>query len=197
LSSASLQLSEAESSAATMVRPDFDAIYEEHFDFVWRSARRRGVTDASIDDVVQDVFLVVHRRLGDYDGRASIRAWLFGIVGRVVADHHRSFRRKEARCEPHPVDANGEELSMSARPTPCEEAENDEALRLVVSLLDQLDTDKRELLVLAKIEQMSVPEIAQCFGQNVNTVYTRLRAARLEFDAAYATYRARLPKRAP
>src|SRR5437879_3330538 len=72
----------------------FDAIYERSFDFVWRNVRRLGVADALVDDAVQEVFLVVHRRLDEYAGRGTIESWIFGIVLRVASDVRRAMRRK-------------------------------------------------------------------------------------------------------
>jgi RNA polymerase sigma-70 factor, ECF subfamily len=72
-------------------------VYDSHFDFVWRNARRLGVPNANADDVVQDVFIVVQRRIADFDGRTSMQAWIFGILLRVVSDHRRNHRRKGAR----------------------------------------------------------------------------------------------------
>src|SRR5262245_51753387 len=71
-------------------------VYETQFDFVWRSARRLGVASLHVDDVVQEVFLVVFRRLAEFEGRSSLKTWLFGITRRVVRDHRRSARRKPA-----------------------------------------------------------------------------------------------------
>jgi len=170
---------------------DFCAVYEEHFAFVWRTARRLGVPEGAADDVVQDVFLVVHRRLHDYDGVTPVKFWILGIVTRVVAGHRRTFARKHSRDVPHAVDRDGAETTASTSPAPVDQAEQAEALRLVVSLLDELDADKREVLVLAQFEEMSAAEIAECLGLNINTVSGRLRAARRAFDAAYARHRAR------
>jgi RNA polymerase sigma-70 factor, ECF subfamily len=183
--------------APVEVAPEFDDAYEDYFVLVWRTARRLGVPEAAADDVVQDVFLVVHRRLADYDGRTPFKYWLLGIAARVVADHRRTFRRKDSKCVPHPVDPNGGEVMASPNPAPYEQAEQAEALRLVVTLLDELDEDKREVLVLSEFEQMSAVEIAECLTLNINTVYGRLRAARHAFDAAYARHRARSEKGRP
>jgi RNA polymerase sigma-70 factor (ECF subfamily) len=71
-------------------------IYDAYFDFVWRNARMLGVSEDSADDVVQDVFVVVHLRIHDFDGRTQLRAWIFGILVRVARAHHRSFQRKGA-----------------------------------------------------------------------------------------------------
>src|ERR1044071_7430098 len=73
---------------------DFEAIYDDRFDFDWRSARHLGIPDASLADVVQDVFLVVHRRLSDFEARSSVRTWLYGITVRVARDHRRRAHRK-------------------------------------------------------------------------------------------------------
>src|SRR5215510_5968547 len=72
----------------------FSELYEQHFDFVWRSARYLGEPDASLDDAVQDVFLVAYRRFQDFEARSSPRTWLFAITMRVISDHRRSRRRK-------------------------------------------------------------------------------------------------------
>ena len=173
----------------TRTGPSFDGVYEEHFDFVWRTARRLGVPESAADDVVQDTFMVLHRRLADYDGVTAMRRWLVGILTRVVSDHRRRYRRKEAACVPHPEES--ERALPSSAPPPSEEAEQAESVRLLDALLAEIDEDKREVLVLAQLEEMTVPEIAELLGANVNTVYARLRSARREFDAAYARHRAR------
>ena len=176
---------------------DFDALYEELFPFAWRTVRRLGVPEAAADDAVQDVFLVVHRRLGDYNGQTPVKYWLLGIITRVVADHRRTYFRKDARNVPPAVDKDGAETMVSPDPAPSDQAEQAETFRLVMTLLDELDKDKREVLVLAQLEEMTSVEIAECLGLNINTVYGRLRAARQAFDAAYARHRARTTRRTP
>lgn len=171
-------------------RLDFDALYEEHFDLVWRTARRLGIPESAADDVVQDTFVVLHRRLSEYDGETPVRRWLIGILTRVVADHRRRHRRKEAANVPHPEES--ERALASASPAPSADLEQAEAVRLLDALLGELDEDKREVLVLAQLEELTVPEIAELLGANVNTIYARLRTARREFDAAHARHRARV-----
>src|SRR5690606_39303055 len=119
-------------------------VYEEHFDFVWRSARRMGVAGAAVDDVVQEVFLVAHRRLADFEGRSSVRTWLFGILMRVVSDYRRTVRRKGGLA-PLP-----EGLASDERACPAERTEQREAVRLLHRLLESLDDDKRAVFVLAE-----------------------------------------------
>jgi RNA polymerase sigma-70 factor (ECF subfamily) len=169
----------------------FDQIYAEHLDFVWRSARRLGIPEAHIEDVAQDVFVVVHRRLADYDGRAPMKSWLFGIVARVARAHRRRFARKLAPCVAYDEQQENQDTSPIGEAPAHVAVERSEAVRLLDALLAELDDDKREVLVLAQIEEMSVPEIAECLGLNVNTASARLRAARRAFEEAHARHRAR------
>lgn len=165
----------------------FDEVYREHFSFVWRAARRLGVRDASLDDVVQEVFVIVHRRLDSFEGRSSLKTWLFGIALRVVRDHRRAARRRPAEA----AAAVDPDETRSTTAGPAEAAERSEAVRVLHALLDQLDDERREVFVMAELEQMPMPEIAETLGINVNTAYARLRIARQEFELALARHRAR------
>ncbi|MEM6370164.1 MAG: sigma-70 family RNA polymerase sigma factor [Myxococcota bacterium] len=159
----------------------FAVIYEQHFDFVWRSARRLGVPSAAVDDAVQDVFLVVHRRLHEFEGRSKLKTWLFGITLNVAKAH----RRKRGRI----VDLLEAEL-VDPGPDPEATAEAEQARGLLHSCLDELDEDKRAVFVLAELEQATAPEIAEALQLKLNTVYSRLRAARRAFEAAVGRHRA-------
>ena len=161
----------------------FAQAYEAHFDFVWRSARRLGVADASIDDVVQDVFVTVYRRLAEFEGRSQLRTWIFGILRHTVRDLRRTQRRKPTEAfthEPETRDASPHEATLQR-----------EGTRLLHEVLESLDDDQREIFVLAELEQMSAPEIGLALEMNVNTVYSRLRAARMSFEAALKRLRSR------
>lgn len=162
-----------------------EEIYESCFDFVWRSARRMGVAEAAVDDVVQEVFLVAHRRLADFEGRSSVKTWLFSILLRVVSDYRRTLRRKGGLA-PLP-----EGLCADEAECPAGRAEHREAVRVLHALLATLDDDKRAVFVLAELEQLTAPEIADALGVNLNTVYSRLRAARRDFEKALERHRAR------
>lgn len=168
--------------AATPEPRVFEAIYAQHFRGIWRTLRRLGVTDAQLDDAAQDVFVVVHRKLTEFDGR-SLRGWLYAIALRVASD----YRRERARRVAIPL---GEALSDSAL-GPSRILELNESVQLLHALLDQLDDPKRMVFVLGELEQLSAPEIAEALGENLNTVYARLRAARLQFDAALTRHRLR------
>lgn len=157
--------------------PTFDRVYDEHVDFVWRSLRRLGIDRAELDDAVQDVFIVVHRRLGEFQGRSSLKTWLFGIAYRVVCDRRRTARRKGAHA---PLTS----CIADRGPDPLERLEAHDELRRLDEALACLDDEKRAVFVMGEIEQMSAPEIALAIGIKLNTVYSRLRAARRELDAA-------------
>lgn len=160
--------------AAAAPSPALVAVYREHFQFVWRSARRLGAPPAALDDVVQDVFLIVARRLPEFRGEASIKTWLFAITMRVVQVHRRSvsrhLRRVEAFAEAH---VDGGRTDPYAR---------SDAADQLLKLLDRLDDERRAVFVLAELEGMTAQEIAAGLGLNVNTVYSRLRAARLQIE---------------
>jgi RNA polymerase sigma-70 factor, ECF subfamily len=168
----------------------FADLYEEHFSFVWRSARRLGAPEATVDDVVQEIFVVVFRRLNQFEHRSSLKTWLFGIVLNVVRAHRRSLRAKH----PH-VLSSDRVADLEALPDsgagPQEAAMRAQATRLLDRLLEELDDDKRAVLILAELEQMSAPEIAAALELPLNTVYSRLRLAREQFAAAAARSRAR------
>ncbi len=166
---------------------EFAGLYEANVDYVRSIARRSGVQEAALDDVTQETFIVCYRKLDEYDGVSPIRAWLSGILARVVSDHRRTYRRKDSSCLPLPP----EETLPSSAPPPSVGAEQSESLQLAKELLSELDTEKREVLVLAEVHEMTAPEIAVHIGQNVNTVYARLRAARQGFHEAHARYQAR------
>jgi len=160
---------------------DFDTVYDQHVEFVWRSARRLGVGDHAIDDVVQHVFVVVHRRLAEFEGRSSLKTWLFSILLHGVREHRRSMRRKSPHWWGAPADPDL--LEDSAR-NPEQEAERAEASRTIDLLLENLDGDKRVVFVMAELEQMTANEISEATGIDTKAVYSRLRAARIDFERA-------------
>lgn len=162
-----------------------EAIYDEYFDFVWRSLRRLGVHPGLLDDALQDVFVVVHRRLAEFERRSTLKTWLFGICLRVAADY-----QKRARLRGR-ADELGPELPDPDAPDPLEQAARGEAVQFLDAQLLALDPDKRAVFILAELEGMSCPEIAAAVGANVNTVMSRLKAARAKFEAALRRHQAR------
>jgi RNA polymerase sigma-70 factor (ECF subfamily) len=171
-------------------QPAFEAVYTAYFDVVWRNLRRLGVPEAQIDDAVQEVFLVVHRRLDEFVRHASLKTWVCAIVARVASDHRRALRRKSPHTRSSGAAVDADTLP-DERDDPQACAERHEGVRLLHRLLDQLDDDKRAVLVLAELEELTVPEIAEALGENVNTIYARLRTARRDFELATQRERAR------
>lgn len=176
--------------------PDFDTVYEAQVDFVWRAVRRMGVHAADTDDVVQEVFVIVHRRLGEFEGRAQLKTWVFRILVHVVRHYWRTHQRRpgdRAAEDPAAIHA----LVADREDSPLARLERAEAVRILDRLLAELDEDKREVFVLAEIEQMTAIEIAEIVEANANTVSSRLRAARQEFEKALLRFRAQELRRQP
>lgn len=163
---------------------EFAELYLRFHDGIRRTLGCLGVPTAAIDDAVQEVFVVVHRRLDDPARIESIRGWMYGIARRVAWRHHRTagrIARKLAAVEA-PVDDGS---------TPERDLERREAIAFMQGFLDGLDPDQREVFVLAEIEGLSAPEIATVVEGKLNTVYSRLRLARARFEQALARQHAR------
>jgi RNA polymerase sigma-70 factor, ECF subfamily len=155
--------------------PSFDDVYAQHAPFVWRILRTFGVGDAHIEDAVQDVFVVVHRKLPEWEGRAQITTWLFAIARRVASTYRR--RGSAHPTEELVVDPEGEADTFAAM-------SRAQAAATVVGILQQLDEDKRAVFALVELEQISVTEVARMLDINLNTAYSRLRLARAAFELA-------------
>jgi RNA polymerase sigma-70 factor (ECF subfamily) len=168
--------------------PAFSSIYRDYFNFVWSCTRRLGTSAEATDDVVQEIFIVIHARLHTLERPEALRSWIYGIVRRTVSTHHRGRRTREGTLSGLPLE---DERQHPRPPTPLELAEQSEQVKLLSSLLDELDEEKREVFVLAELEEMTVPEIAQAIEIPVNTVYSRLRAARFAFEEALARHAAK------
>lgn len=155
----------------------FDDLYDRHFPFVWRCLRSLGVNPGALDDAAQDVFLVVHRQLATFCGEASPRTWLYGIA-RHIANHQRLVRRKQAALatlvtdQPHPG------------PGPLERAEDAQAAAFVEGFIAGLDDRKRDLFILAVLEEMTIAEVSATLSIPVNTADLPLRSVRADFEHA-------------
>jgi RNA polymerase sigma-70 factor (ECF subfamily) len=159
--------------------PPFETIYHQYFDFVWAMTLRLGVARAATDDVVQEIFMVVHTKLSTLREPASLRSWIYGIVRRTVSDHHRSQRTRAAFGSALAAEAD---LRQSIPQTPLDLTEQSDQVKVLQSLLDELDPAKREVFVLAELEELSMPEIAEALEIPLNTAYSRLRLAREAFE---------------
>jgi RNA polymerase sigma-70 factor (ECF subfamily) len=155
---------------ASHARAEFERLYRDHFTFVWRTLRRFGVHEAALEDATQEVFLIAYRKAGAWREWSSPRAWLFGVARRVAHDHRRSRDRHERKLAlvvelPPP---RGADQSLEDR----------RRLELVAAAIATLSPERSAVYVLAELEDMSAPEIAQALDINLNTVYSRLRRAR-------------------
>jgi RNA polymerase sigma-70 factor (ECF subfamily) len=163
---------------------DWSRFYDEHFDFVWRSLRRLGVPIAALDDAAQEVFVIAFRRQGEFEGRSSVKTWLFGIAWNRAKQLARGARRRPEEALPElPLPAAGLDQEQAAIRA--------EALRFAYAVLDELTPERRAVLVMAEVEEMSAPEIAEVLTLPLNTVYSRIRLARRDFEAALKRRRAR------
>lgn len=172
--------------------PCFDQLYREHFSFVWHCLRRLGVDEPALRDAAQDTFLVVHRRLAEFEGRSPLRSWLYGIAVRVASNYRRTKHRRDDRLH----DADLDSFAGANESTQQDSVEHRQSLALVHQLIQQLDEDKREAFVLAEVHELSVAEIAAVLDANPGTVYARLRAARAQFDRIVVRHLAK-NKRSP
>ncbi len=161
--------------------PELAAVYEAHFRYVWRCLRSLGVYDAHLEDALQDVFMVVQQKLSSFDGRAQLRTWLYAIALRIARKY-----RDRRRREPESLDARDSQPELALPSTGEGAALQSERLALARAALEALSDEQREVFVLARVEQMSAPEIAEVVGVPLNTVYSRLRTGRLAFEAEVA-----------
>jgi RNA polymerase sigma-70 factor (ECF subfamily) len=166
----------------------FQTVYREYFDFVWASVRRFGVEPAAVDDIVQEVFIVIHAKLEALERPEALRSWIYGVARRTASNHRRALRTQAAAGIL--VGAYGD-TAESREPTPFEHTKTNADLALLASLLDELDEPKREIFALVEVHELTVPEVAELLELPLNTAYSRLRAARQAFEAAVVRRRER------
>lgn len=163
------------------VRPEFPDIFRELRPYVYSALRGLGVPAADLEDVCQEVFLVVHRKLATYEDRGTLHAWVYGIC--VRASFHA--RRRRARSPdvgdetlPEPIDFT----------TPAEQLTASQGRQILYSILDELDEDKRAVFVLYELEELTMAEVARSLDINLFTAYSRLRSARADVQQAIARF---------
>jgi RNA polymerase sigma-70 factor (ECF subfamily) len=159
---------------------DFASVYRAHLDYVWSSLRRLGAPASDLEDIAHEVFLVVHRKLDEYDRARPLRPWLFGIAYRVASEHRRKNARRQAQ-------ALEDELAASESSSPERQTVKRQAIELARKALDAIDDEARAVFVLAELDGVAVTDVAESLSIPVNTAYTRLRRARLAIANAIAT----------
>ncbi len=159
-------------------RQEFAAIYREQARFVWRSLGQLGVRPADIEDACQEVFLVAHRKLEEFDWSRSLRAWLFGIAMRVAAAHRRRAHRRyeQAEAEPDAVTRAPQEGEVARR----------QAAERLERILDTLGEAQRAVFILYELQELPMNEVATIVECPLQTAYSRLHAARKLVTAAIA-----------
>ncbi len=156
--------------------PSLRELFEAHYAFVWRTMRHFGLDEASADDAAQDTFVVVHRRLADYDGRTHIRGWLYGIARRVASTTERGAVRARRRLERYEVPRSAVD--------PDDAIAREEANAWVAEFLGSLPAPQRDAFFLVDIEGLSAKDMASTLEINVNTATSRLRLGRERFAQA-------------
>ena len=164
----------------------FTDVYDEHFRFVWRSLRRLGVFEADVADAAQEVFVVVHRKLDGFEGRAKVSTWLFGICLRVAARRRSAPTRRREVHDDEAIAAQVDHADDAATTV-----ERRDERRVLEALLDELSFDQRAVFVLFELEAMTGDVIAEALEIPLGTVYSRLRLARAAFEQAVRRERAR------
>ncbi len=163
-------------------------IMAENFDGAWLFARRLGVREGDLDDVMQEVSAVTFERLAAIaDGKE--RSFVFGTTFRVASEHR---RRRERRRE-EPVELARD--AVDPRGAPDRETELREARALFDEILDDMPMELRAVFVLFEVDELEQAQIAELLELPVGTVASRLRRARADFDARIARYHAACSRR--
>ena len=158
---------------------DVATIHREHGNFVWRSLQRLGIRPSDLEDVFQEVFIVVQRRLHTFDGSSKVSTWLFGVCFRIAsAQRRRSWYRRLVSIE-----RQNEELGSPASELPDALLAQREARAVLDRALDKMDLAKRAVFVMYELDELSTDEIADILGVPLGTVHSRLHAARKQFEA--------------
>ncbi len=165
------QLAEQEAPCRTRAALDFKEVFQAHGGFVWRTLRYLGVPERDLEDASQEVFLVVHRRLAGFEHRSALTTWLYSIASNVAGNFcTRAHHRREVVSETIP------ERAQSA--PQLEQVAQAEARTLLTGLVEMLDTEKRNVFILADIQQLPMAQVAEAAGCAIQTAYSRLYSAR-------------------
>ncbi|MCB9594098.1 MAG: sigma-70 family RNA polymerase sigma factor [Sandaracinaceae bacterium] len=166
------------------VTPELTEVFDAHAAYVGRTLRCLGVRDREIADAIQEVFLVVHRRLPELRKPSALRSWLYAIcVRKAMALRRRAARRREDSMPEVPEAVDGR--------TPHDELVRTRALAAAIEILEDLDDDKRAVFVLYEVEQLPMREIADALDVPLQTAFSRLYAARREVERALKRLKAR------
>jgi len=161
---------------------DTGTLYTEHVHQVARWAERLGGPDVDLEDVVHEVFSVVHRQRDTFRHDSSVATWLFGITNNVI--RHRRRKEKWRRWLSGSAEETAGHLA-SARPDPLRCVELDETTRLVYRLLDRIPERDRQILILFELEELGADEVATLLAIKPANARLRLHRARARFLRAH------------
>jgi RNA polymerase sigma-70 factor, ECF subfamily len=151
-----------------------EAVYRDHFEFVFRKAARLGGPGFDAEDATQEVFLIVARKLHTYDGSSLVTTWLYGITFNVVRALRRRLRLRRL------FERTADEIP-DAPLRSLDRVELLQAHKIAYEILDKINPKKREAFILAEFEGLSCEEIGKLVGTKTETVWSRLHYARQEF----------------
>jgi RNA polymerase sigma-70 factor (ECF subfamily) len=164
--------------AGPSAAPTFAAVYAEHAATVARWAARLGGPSADVEDITQEVFVVVNRRLPEFRGGSRMSTWLFGITAKIAANERR--RRKLRQWWFRLVPGAGEDAPAGGEGS-LAELEKRERRVLFHRALDGLSERHRRALVLFELEELSIDEVATHLGLRPGNVRVLLHRARAAF----------------
>lgn len=166
---------------------DVQAVMATHGDFLWRSLQRLGVRGADLSDVMQEVLIVVHRKLAEFDQTRPMEPWLFALCAKTASTfRRRAYNRREVATDPSAASFAAQSVSLADAPDVA--LETAQLRAELESVLDRLEPERRAILVMFEIEQMSCEQIAQVTGIPKGTVFSRLHAARKDFARALSRH---------
>jgi len=151
--------------------------FVEELPFLYGFVARMGVAASDRDDIIQEVFLVFHRRRDDFDNERALRPWLSGIAYRVTLEQRKPGRELSFAS----VDAP-DEISRS----PEQVLSQRESESIAHQALMKLPPKKRAVFILHELQGQDVADVAKALRVPRFTVYSRLRQGRLAFSAAAA-----------
>lgn len=161
----------ADWSGPASAKAELGAVYRENVRYVWRCVRHLGVREADVEDITHEVFLVIGRKLSSFEGRSSLKTWIYGITLRVCGDHRKkASTRREVAVAEHP--------DATSPDDPHDEAARSHLRLRLQRHLDALSLPQREVFVLYELEELPMKEVAEIVGVPLQTAYSRLHAAR-------------------
>jgi RNA polymerase sigma-70 factor (ECF subfamily) len=162
------------------VLPAFAQVFEDHADYVYRILHHMRVPPSDVEDVMQEVFMVVHRRLPSFEPEASMRTWLWEIAWRTASDHKRRAHRR------YEESSDALDRTEGGGRAPDRELASRRTMTALEGALARLPEPQRIVFVMFDVEGIAMDAIAATLDCPVKTAYSRLRLAREALREALA-----------